>query len=564
MSHNKDVYLADYVIIGGGTAANTLARLLSDDKKTSVLVIEAGENASRDPVIRDSRYTEIQFGLEENFYPAYFWQHASVPDGRIVKTTAENTICVNCTPLVDPLLEEHEEEEEGGHGGHGGDQYTTGRLLGGGSSINGQQWVRGSLSYWNKINSLLGDIWSPRKILKRYKKIEKYLGISDHPETRGHCGYVNIRQAPVFPTTTITKFVQAVQTATGLPEIVDYNDPATPVGPFSRWQLTQKPNGSRESSDTAFLFPCAIDQKGNGLDGRKLKVFFKTTALRIIFDGKTAVGVTALRNGNWIQLNAKKKVIVSAGVYSAEILQRSGVGPAPLLKCLGIPLVADNRFIGQNLQNQLILPITFSANTQDEGLSQQDPLSLYTGGAFLPAITQGLDLTIRGYQLIGASPAPGIFSIIIAPLQPQSLGVVRVQSQDPLTISLVDNNYLGNDIDVQQFIDVIRTYITKIADALAAIDPSYQLISPTLEVINNDHLLGHFIRDNIDHTHHWVGTNAMSRCPKSGAVDPTGHVYGTKDLIVADASILPIISDGNTQAPAYLVGYTIAELLKDD
>lgn len=554
-------YRADYVIIGGGTAANVLARLLSDDRKASVIVVEAGNNDSRNEVIRDSKFTEIEFGLEEHFYPAFFWQHDPLPNGSLVNATPEDSVKVHCNLIVNPT----DKHDEDGKPEVTAGKYTTGRLLGGGSSINGQQWVRGSIGYWKRIHELLGDIWAPHKVIERYKEIEKYLGKTPHEKYRGYDGYVDVRQAPVIPTQVDKDFAKAVSNATCLPIILDYNDPWTSTGPFERWQLTQKPDGSRESSDTAFLFPDAIDEEGNGLYGRRLKYFFNTNALRIIFEGNTAVGVQALR-GNPLQcisVYACRKVIVSAGVYSAEILQRSGVGPAPLLECLGIPVVADNPQVGQNLQNHLLVPATFTADPSKKGTPEEDPLALYSGGAFLPAITEGTDSTRRGYQLIGAVPSPGVFSIILIGLQPTSRGIIKIQSADPLTISLVDNNYLGDENDIHQYIDAFRTYITKIAAELTKIDPTYKLTAPTPEVIADDNLLENYIRSGIDHTHHWCGSNSMAKCPKKGAVDPTGHVYGTHNLIVADSSIIPLSPDGNTQAPSYLVGWTIAELLKE-
>ena len=574
---------ADYVIIGAGTAANVLARLLSDDRKTSVIVIEAGSNESKSPIIRDSKFTEIEFGLEENFYPAYFWQQNPLPNGRLVNATPENSVEVNCNLIMHPLLgdgaaeeEEHEEVEGEVHGHdekHGGENgteveagtFTTGRLLGGGSSINGQQWVRGSNGYWKKIHELLGDVWAPHKTIKRYIDLEKYIGKTTRENYRGYNGYVTVRQAPIIPTTIDEDFAKAVHRAAQVPEILDYNDPCTSIGSFTRWQLTQKADGSRESSDTAFLFPDAIDQEGNGLCGRKLKVFFNTTAMRILFKGQTAIGVKALRGKplECLTICARREVIVSAGIYSSQILQRSGVGPAPLLKCLGIPVVADNRNVGKNLQNHLIATVVFTADPRKEGTPKEDSLALYSAGAFLPAITEGTDNNRRGYQLIGAVPSDGIFSILLIALQPKSRGVIKIQSSDPLTVSLVDNNYLGDENDVQQYVDAFTTYITKIAEELTKIDPTYKLTTPTPEIIADDHLLTDYIKSSVGHSHHWVGSNSMAKCHSKGAVDPTGHVYGTKNLIVADCSALPLSPDGNTQAPAYLVGWTIAELLKE-
>lgn len=552
-------FCADYVIIGGGTAANVIAKLLTDDRKTSVIVLEAGNNDSQNEVIRNSIYAGIEFGLEENFNPAFLWQQAAIRNGSLVDATSENSVEVHCNLVVNPLT------EEGGGVEVDPGIYTTGRLLGGGSSINGQQWVRGSSGYWKRIQELLGDDWSLHKIVERYTDIEYYNGKTDCQRYRGYDGFVDVRQAPVNPTEVNKDFVEAIERATDIPEILDYNCPRTPIGPFTRWQLTQKPDGSRESSDTAFLFPNTIDENGKGLNGRKLIYLFNTTGLRVTFEDNIATGVIALRGKplEFINVTARREVIISAGVYSAEILQRSGVGPAPLLKCLGIPVIADNRQVGQNLRNHTIVPITFDIDPKLEGTPEDDPLALYTGGAFLPPLLKDDDPKRRGYQLIGGVPSPGKFLVLLISLQPHSSGEVKIQNSNPLTVSLVDNNYLGDERDVQQYIKAIRTYITDIVIKLRKINSSFVLTGPTTDVIANDAKLEAYIRGSVSHTHHWTGSNSMSKCPETGALDPTGHVYGTEKLIVADVSALPLQPDGNTQGPAYVVGWTIAELLKE-
>jgi choline dehydrogenase len=550
----------DYLIIGGGASGNVLARLLSDNKHTSVIVLEAGNNDSENEVIRDSKYAEIEFGLEEHFYAPFFWQQEPLPNGTLVNATPENSVKVHCNLIVNPSMEEDGNMTETMAG-----KYTTGKTSGGSTSINGMQWVRGSKGYWKEVHKLLGDDWALHKTIERFKKLENYMGKTDCEKYRGRNGHIDVRQAPVNPTQVDNDFVQAITNATSCEQILDYNCPNTPIGPFTQWQLTQKQDGSRESSDTAFLFPDAIDQEGRGLKGRKLTYLFNTTALRITFDRNVATGVIALQGKplDYLRINARKKVIVSAGVFSSELLQRSGVGPAPLLKCLDIPVVADNGFVGRNLKNHLIAPVSFTCDPNKPGTPPEDPLALYSAGAFLPAITKDTDPNRRGYQLIGAVPSPGIFSILVLALQPHSRGVINIQSSNPLTVSLVDNNYLGDENDVMQYMDFFKTYVPKIAAELTKIDPKYVLTAPTLDVIADDAKLEAYIKGSVDHAHHWSGSNAMSKSCKTGAVDPTGHVYGVENLIVADCSVLSIQPDGNTQSPAYLVGWTIAELLKE-
>ena len=144
---------------------------------------------------------------------------------------------------------------------------------------------------------------------------------------------------------------------------------------------------------------------------------------------------------------------------------------------------------------------------------------------FLAPLVPEQDATRRGYQLIGASTGPGTFFIIIVSLQPQSEGRVRIQSSHPLTTSLADNNYFGNDVDVTIFMEAIRQYLVPIA--VGFIDLQYSLLSPDASTIDDDDLLSQFILMNFDHTHHWASSCRMAKTVGEGVVDGRGkNVFG--------------------------------------
>lgn len=513
-------YKADYVVVGMGAAGAGVAKLLSDNGKTSVIGIEAGGNHDHDEAIKNSTYAPI---LESDYFPQYFYQMQQV---------------------VQPAAEKNDFN------------YTTGRLFGGGSSINGEQYVRGSPQLYENWETSLGRKWSVQSIEETFKSLETYNGSTLNPSERGFSGPVNIRQAPVIPTTMATKFVNATALATGFDEILDYNLPETPMGPFTRWQLFQKPNGNRESSSTAYLEPIIERKKGDNCK-RKLKIFDKTTVLRVVFDGNKAIGVKVLKNGKYATVYARKKVILCAGVYSPWILQASGIGPKQQLKAAGINVIYDNPNVGRNLINQLISVAMFNANPNDIGVPVDDPNALYVGGAFLPDPT--LDQTRRGVQLIGISPGSGQFAIAMILLQPKSRGNVIVQSEDPLQVPMVDDGALTNPDDLASFVGTYKVYIKGIAEQLQIIDETYSLVSPPMEVIDDDQALEEYILSTIDHTHHWAGTCRMAPLDQGGVVDHHGNVFGVKNLVVADDSIAPFIPDGNTAACAFMIGKKIAE-----
>lgn len=515
----------DYIVIGTGPAGAVIAKTLTDDKKTSVLIIEAGENHDKDKPIMDSSFA---LELEENFFPNYFWQGEGVPQ--------EN--------LDDRSFE-----------------WTTGRLSGGGSSINGEQYVRPTTAVLREWEQLLGPIWSPDKAIRRFKRLENYNGETDNVEARGFHGRIDIRQAPSAPTPLADKLTLAIEQATGFPSILDYNDPDTPLGPFTRWQLYQKPNGDRESSSTAFLSSDIVTPAGRGKNGRKLTVYYKTTALRVLFDRKRAIGVELLKEGKFIKVFSRKKVIISAGINSAQLLMLSGIGPAKTLKAAGIPVIVPNPNVGQRLKNHTLNSAVFTMNPDDAALPSNDPDALYTGGAFLPDPT-GEKPDRRAVQLIGIG-SEGMLTLAILYLRPKSRGSITIQNNDPLNIVLADEGFLSDPRDMEAVKNIYKIYIKKIAAELASIDPSIRLVTPSLEVIDDDLQLEQFIKENFDHNHHQQSFLRMAPRNKGGVVDRLGNVHGVKDLIVADASLIPFTVDGNTSAAAFLIGYTIANRLRN-
>lgn len=514
----------DYIIVGTGPAGAVIAKTLTDDKKTSVLLLEAGENNDKDKPIRDSAFAP---DLEEQFSQKYFWQGLGVPQ----------------EGLDDRAFE-----------------WTTGRLLGGGSSINGEQYVRPTSAVLREWSKLLGPLWSPRRASLRFKSLEKYNGQSANPRLRGSHGRIDIRQAPRNPTTMAAKLAAAIEQATGYPEILDYNDPRTPLGPFTRWQLYQDRDGTRENSSRAFLSSDVMLPNGRGARGRKLQVFFRTTALRVLFLHKRAMGVELLKEGKRLSAFARKKVILSAGINSAQLLMLSGIGPADALQRAGIPVVFDNPNVGKKLRNHTLNFASFTTNPSDHALPPNDPNALYTGGAFLPD-PSGKNPNRRAVQLIGMS-ADGLLNLAIIFLRPKSRGSIKIQNNDPLKIVLADEGFLSNPDDMESVKNIYRIYIKDIAAQLEAIDPSYRLVSPTLDVLDDDARLEAFIKQNFDHNHHQQGSLRMAPLSRGGVVDRRGAVHGVKDLIVADASIIPFTVDGNTSAAAYLIGYTIARKMR--
>lgn len=523
---NNFVY--DYIVIGSGPAGAVIAKTLSDNKKISVLLLEAGENNDNDVAIRNSTFAPV---LQALFFPQYFWQGMGVPQVELNNRTFP---------------------------------WTGGRLLGGGSSVNRELYVRPTNAVIRKWERLLGPLWSPKRVIERFKELENYNGMTNNPKARGFDGPLDVRQAPVRPTVMAEKLALAIELATGFKEILDYNNPDTPIGPFTRNQYTQEPNGSRESSSTAFLTENVVDEEGFGVNGRKLRVLTKSTALHINFCGKVASGVKFLWQGKCREASARKKVIVSAGIKSPTLLMLSGIGPKDELKKVGIPVVFDNPNVGKHLANHSIIAAVFSTNPNDPPVPPNDPNAHLIAGAFLPNPLPGTNPMLREVQ-IEPFFSNNTLIVGVSPIQPKSRGTVKIQANDPLKIELGNEGFLDNPADLELLMNTFRIYVKNIAAKLSAIDPKYQLLSPTLDIINDNVQLENFIRQNLGLTFHEQSTLRMAPSPRDGVVNFKGEVFGVKNLIVADNSIIPFTVDGNTSAPAYLIGLTIAEqILKEE
>lgn len=515
----------DYIVVGTGPAGATIAKTLSDDRRNSVLLLEAGENNNQDLPIRDSAFAYVI--LINQFFPQYFWQGEGVPQKDV------NNRVFN---------------------------WTGGRLLGGGSAVNYEQYVRPTPEVMIRWEQLLGPLWSPYEATLRFKELETYWGMTNNPMIHGYKGSLNIRQAPAEPTTMTQKLTLAIEQATGLEEILDYNDPYTPMGPFTRNQYTQKPDGQRDSAGTAFLSPQVVNEEGYGVDGRKLRLLTKSTALSIIFDNKRAAGIKFLQEGNYQEAFATKKVIISAGIKSTKLLMVSGIGPRDQLMKAKIPVVLDNPNVGDHLSNHAIVPAVFTTNENDNPIPAADPNARMVGGAFLPSPMFGADPRRRDIQIISFS-GRNTLTLGACLVQPKSRGTIKIQADDPLKIELGNEGFLNNPADMALLKSTFQIYIKTIAKRLNAIDPEYKLISPTEDIINDDIALENFIKERLGLMYHEQGALRMAPSAETGVVNQCGEVFGVRDLIVADNSIIPFIVDGNPVAAAYLIGLTIAQQL---
>jgi choline dehydrogenase len=534
----KGKFTADYIIVGGGTAGCVLARRLSE--KYTVILLEAGANEDNNPLITDPLANGALVLADTN---QFFW-----PLGHSLLATPPNN------------------RRFAG---------VAGELLGGGSSVNGLQYVRGTHDFYAAWEGLVNDAdWGPENAFKQFKKMETFNGIPGQfiPQTHGEHGPVDIRQA-ANNVPAAQNFVNAL-VSLGFPEIKDYNDPFTLPGPFVYWQLFEKPNLMRESSSTAYL-EGYIKQKKDHLyvsSNKNLRLYTKAHADQILFSSATqgnthadkakrrliiprAKGVRAVVNNQQIDFFAKRKVILCAGAFNSPLLlQVSGIGNESDLKSLNIPVVLNNPNVGRQILNHPLFTLTGLGNVPS---STSDPEGLYAGGAFLPDPSTPSDLD-RGLELIGiATPNPtnpnqGAFTIATLILTAKSAGFIQPFYSDYFRMPKFDFHYFQEQSDFTSAIAAYTImYQTLVKMGLSPLGPNPSDSSAVM-----DYIFAHY-----DQAYHYTKSCLMSTSPATGVVDSSGRVFGVKGLMVADNSIVPLNARGNTAATAFLIGNVIANKL---
>lgn len=528
---------ADYIVVGMGGAGSALARLLSDNNHYSVIGVEAGHYRDDDPNIQSAFGSQV---VSNNGYSTYMYQFKSAFEPVVGKT-------------FDVFI---------------------GRGSGGSTGVNGMQFVRGSTPFFQDWERYGGPEWSPTNITEAYKNMETYNGQSPIGATRGTSGLVNSRGPAVGPTTGAGSFAYKIAnwtaTASGIPITTDYND-VNQFGPFARFDLFQNPDGSRCSSSSAYLPPSVLNKNGTSVGTRKLRVFFKTTATKIIFVGKRAIGIEVMREGSVQFIRANKEVIVANSLFAVQLLQNSGIGPAQLLESKGVEVLLDNQHVGRHSFNHQSMFLAFGFNPAHlPSAPGTDYQSLYPGGIFLPSWTATGPVDTaelqhpRKYQLIWVGPYEGspVLLAFIIQLRPNSEGTVEIQSKDPFEIPLYNENTFSDIEDLNDFAKFLYYGIQNTLSAhMVSQDASYV---PYWAPWSSLEETKQHVKSNLLKSYHYTSTLRMSLNATSGVVDPKGRVWGITGLRVAGSPIIPSSVDGNTGAASIMTGAKIAQFIIAD
>jgi choline dehydrogenase len=431
-----------------------------------------------------------------------------------------------------------------------------GHVLGGGSSINAMVWSRGMERDYDAWQRSGAKGWGFKDVLPTYKAQEDWEGGAN--EWRGVGGPVHIRK-PGDPHPTAPAFIEAARQM-GFPIIDDMNGPMRAGAGYINMNIAA--DGTRVSSSRAFLRP--------NLDRPNLTLLLNTNVTKVVFNGDRASGVEIVGAYGARGVSATREVILAAGtIHSPQLLMLSGVGDAAQLRKLGIKPVANLQGVGQNLQDHVLVS---GVVYQYKGKMPDRPVDSDAVEAEV-YLSSGIDSHSSDINLVleqlpiatpeatarfGAPPKEG-FTIAPALIQPTSRGHVRLAGTDWRDAPIIEGNHLGTDRDLAAIVRAIEA--ARELGSKTAFDSIREAeVIPGSKATSRPDLIA-FARTASASFGHAVGT-AKIGTGADAVVDSELRVHGLRGLRVADASIMPSITSGPTNAPSFMIGGRAAELIK--
>ena len=524
----------DYIVVGGGSGGCVLAARLSEDPSVSVALIEAGP-ADKNILIHVPAGLALLAQTK-----AANWNFDTVP--------------------------------QKGLNGRTGWQ-PRGKVLGGSSSVNAMCYIRGHRADYDHWAAEGNEGWSYDEVLPYFKRAEHNERL--HDEFHGSDGPLNVMDLR-SPSRYVQDFIAAGREA-GYPINDDFNGAQQEgIGPY---QVTHK-NGERHSAAKAYLTP--------HLGRRNLTVFTEAHTTRILFEGRRATGVEFRRAGRIEQIGANHEVLLAAGsLQTPQILMLSGVGPAAELTQLGIGIVHDLPGVGQNLHDHLdavqvvVAPqlketfgVTFGGIARvlkaiPEWRNHRRGIlttNFAEAGGFIKSQASEAIPDLQLHFVIAKLVDHGRKTVLghgfsghVCVLRPQSRGSVTLASRDPMAAPRIDPNFLGHPDDLPRMVRGFRLMRELFSQPALAKLGGHE--HPRSANASTDAEIEQFIRSHADTIYHPVGTCRMG----PGAMDVVGadlRIHGLEGIRIVDASIMPRIIGGNTNAPTIMVAEKASDMIK--
>ena len=526
-SMNTPVNSYDYIVVGAGSAGCVLAARLTENPQTRVLLLEAGGPDT-------AREIRIPAAFSKLYKSPVDWNYSTEPEPHL----------------------------------HGRRLYwPRGKMLGGSSSMNAMIYIRGNAldyDYWQRLGN---EGWGFRDVLPYFKKSENWEGgASEYHGQGGPLGVANLR----YVNTLTRAFLQAASEL-GIPSNADFN--AAKQDGAGLYQVTQR-NGRRHSAADAYLRPAL--GRGN------LTVLTGAQAARVVTKKGRAVGIAYLREGAMQEARADGEVILCGGtINSPQLLLLSGIGPADELSRAGIEAIHDLPGVGKNLQDHVMVSTGYLCNkpvslANAESLPNLLRYLLFKSGPLVSNVAEaGIFLRTRSglevpdmqllfgpayYVSHGLRPRKEhCFGFGPTLVTPESRGEITLKSADPLDAPAIRANYLSTDADMRVIVEGVRV-ARQLVHSKAFESYRGEELHPGVKA-TTDSKIAEFIRNEAETLYHPVGTCKMGSDPMA-VVDAQLRVRGMEGLRVVDASVMPRIVAGNTNAPTMMIAEKAADMIR--